>query len=82
VLWQEGVLARRYFYPGCHAMEPYATWYPDARQRLPATETLVRRVLCLPTGTAISEAEIDAICAILALVQAHPDEVRARLAHR
>lgn len=23
VLWAERVLARRYFYPGCHRMEPY-----------------------------------------------------------
>ena len=31
VLWAEQVLARRYFHPGCHRMDPYRTLYPDTR---------------------------------------------------
>jgi dTDP-4-amino-4,6-dideoxygalactose transaminase len=27
-LQQRGILARRYFFPGCHRMEPYRTLYP------------------------------------------------------
>jgi dTDP-4-amino-4,6-dideoxygalactose transaminase len=53
VLWAENVLARRYFYPGCHRMEPYRTLFPDAGERLPQTERLAERVLVLPTGTAM-----------------------------
>ena len=30
ILWAENILARRYFYPGCHNMEPYRTLYPNA----------------------------------------------------
>lgn len=80
VLWREGVLARRYFYPGCHAMEPYATVFPDARLRLPETVHLVERVLCLPTGTAVAPVDVDAVCSIISLAQTHADEVRIRLA--
>jgi len=68
ILWAENVIARRYFYPGCHRMEPYNTLYPDTAQRLPFTERLARRVLLLPTGTTVSREEIKKICGILQLV--------------
>ncbi len=58
VLWTENVLARRYFYPGCHRMEPYRTLFPAAGERLPQTERLAERVLALPTGTAMDPASI------------------------
>jgi dTDP-4-amino-4,6-dideoxygalactose transaminase len=58
VLWAENVLARRYFYPGCHRMEPYRTLFPDAGERLPQTERLADRVLVLPTGTAMDPAGV------------------------
>ena len=58
VLWTENVLARRYFYPGCHRMEPYRTLFPDAGGRLPQTERLAERVLALPTGTAMDPTSV------------------------
>jgi dTDP-4-amino-4,6-dideoxygalactose transaminase len=58
VLWAENVLARRYFYPGCHRMEPYRTLFPDTDERLPETERLAQRVLALPTGTAMDPAAV------------------------
>jgi len=57
VLWSENVLARRYFYPGVHRMEPYRTLFPDAGERLLQTERLAGRVLALPTGTAMDPAD-------------------------
>ncbi|HOW97357.1 MAG TPA: aminotransferase class I/II-fold pyridoxal phosphate-dependent enzyme [Kiritimatiellia bacterium] len=80
VLWAENVVARRYFHPGCHRMEPYRTLFPDVAARLPVTERICRRVLVLPTGTAIGEAEIDAIGSILRAALARGAEVRAALA--
>ena len=67
ILWAEGVLARRYFYPGCHRMEPYASTMPNIGGRLPVTERLARSVLVLPTGTAVSTEQIETICGILRL---------------
>jgi dTDP-4-amino-4,6-dideoxygalactose transaminase len=61
LLHAENVLARRYFYPGCHRMEPYRSLYPQSRRWLPRTEELVQRILILPTGTAVSEAEIEGV---------------------
>ncbi len=79
VLWAENVLARRYFYPGCHRMEPYRSSYPEARLRLPRTEELARRVLCLPTGTSIGPAEIATISAVIRFAAGRHHELAARL---
>lgn len=57
-LHAENILARRYFYPGCHRMEPYRSFSPHAGLLLPETERLARRIVVLPTGTAIGEEEI------------------------
>jgi dTDP-4-amino-4,6-dideoxygalactose transaminase len=61
VLHGENVLARRYFYPGVHRMEPYRTLDPTAATRLPFTQAVLNRVLVLPTGTAVGLGEIAAI---------------------
>lgn len=81
-LWAENVLARRYFYPGCHRMAPYHALYPASSLRLPETEKVVERVLVLPTGVTIGAAEIDAIGRIMELVLANPETVRAALTQR
>lgn len=60
-LREENILARRYFHPGCHRMEPYRTLYPEQLDRLPITDELCRTVMCLPTGTAVSERDIDRV---------------------
>jgi dTDP-4-amino-4,6-dideoxygalactose transaminase len=82
ILHRENVLARRYFYPGCHRMEPYRSAFPDAGLRLPETERLANRVLCLPTGTAVEERQISIIGGILRLVLEHRAEIKRRLNSR
>jgi dTDP-4-amino-4,6-dideoxygalactose transaminase len=82
ILWAENVLARRYFYPGCHRMEPYRSYFPHAGLLLPNTEYLSQRLLCLPTGTAVGPDDIHAVCDIIRLAAAHHAEIRDRLARR
>jgi dTDP-4-amino-4,6-dideoxygalactose transaminase len=60
VLRAEGVLARRYFYPGCHRMRPYA----DAGISLPHSERLSEQLLALPTGTGVDDATVEAIASL------------------
>jgi dTDP-4-amino-4,6-dideoxygalactose transaminase len=71
VLWAEQVMARRYFHPGCHRSEPYAS-DPATRRDLPVTEALSETVLVLPTGTATSVNDIEAICQIIRLAAKNP----------
>jgi dTDP-4-amino-4,6-dideoxygalactose transaminase len=80
ILWAENAIARRYFYPGCHRMEPYRSYFPQARLLLPETEKLVKRVLVLPTGTAVGAEQIAAIGQIMRLVVSRGEEVSGRLA--
>jgi dTDP-4-amino-4,6-dideoxygalactose transaminase len=59
LLWAENVLARRYFFPGCHRMEPYRTRFADLS--LPVTERVAGRVLVLPTGPALERADVERV---------------------
>ncbi len=65
ILWSENVLVRRYFFPGCHMMEPYRSFYPHARLLLSNTERLCDRILLFPTGTSIAQFDIAKICGIV-----------------
>ena len=80
ILWAERILARRYFYPGCHHMEPYRSTFPPTERPLPVTDRLAGRVLCLPTGTAMTSEAISTVCAIIRLVAERGHEIRGRLA--
>ena len=74
ILYRENVLARRYFYPGCHRTAPYSVTHIS----LPETERICNRVLSLPTGTAVSPADITTICEIISLVINNGREVSAK----
>ena len=79
ILHGENVQARRYFYPGCHRMEPYRSYFPHAGLLLPRTEALLERVLTLPTGSSVSEDDVRRICALLALAINHGSILQAKL---
>jgi dTDP-4-amino-4,6-dideoxygalactose transaminase len=72
VLVAENVLARRYFFPGCHRMAPYHREQVGAAAELPVTAALVERVLQLPTGTAVSTGDVETICDLIADAFARP----------
>jgi dTDP-4-amino-4,6-dideoxygalactose transaminase len=79
MLHAENVLVKRYFYPGCHRMEPYAS--SGRAHHLPRTEWLSSSVLALPTGAAVSLDAVATICSLIALsIEAHrkqPGRARA-----
>jgi dTDP-4-amino-4,6-dideoxygalactose transaminase len=79
ILWAENVLARRYFYPGCHRMEPYRSLFPSAGILLPVTEKYVLRLLTLPTGTGVSADDIHEICELIKFALTQPDAITAAL---
>lgn len=69
-LHAENVLARKYFWPGVHKMQPYRELYPHAELLLPKTRAIAERIIVLPTGTAIGLPEIRTITQILAVLAA------------
>jgi dTDP-4-amino-4,6-dideoxygalactose transaminase len=82
VLHAENIRARRYFYPGCHKMEPYRSYFPHAGLLLPVTERLTRSVMTLPTGTAIDLKDVAQISQIIRFAVDHGDEISQNLASK
>jgi len=81
-LHAENVLARKYFWPGCHNMEPYRSFHPHAGLLLPETERVASRIVVLPTGQTITDKEIHTICSLIRQAMTEAPRVRARLNQR
>lgn len=64
-LQAENVLARRYFWPGCHGMQAYDKFYPHARLLLPRTEDVAGRILVLPNGPSLPQGAEESISRII-----------------
>ncbi len=62
-LHAENILARKYFWPGCHGMQPYRDLFPHASLLLPNTCAVAERNVVLPAGAALAESDIHAVCA-------------------
>lgn len=65
-LRENNVLARKYFWPGIHRMQPYRDLYPHAGLLLPHTQAVAARVVVLPSGTSVSTDDIAVIGRLLA----------------
>jgi dTDP-4-amino-4,6-dideoxygalactose transaminase len=64
-LHAENIRARKYFWPGCHNMQPYRELYPHAGLLLPNTEKVAARVVVLPTGTTMDKEMINDVTAVI-----------------
>jgi dTDP-4-amino-4,6-dideoxygalactose transaminase len=78
-LHAENVLARRYFFPGCHRMKPYIDLYPDAGRGLPHTERVLSRVISLPNGTAVDEKSVALVAKLIRQIVDEAPAVRRAL---
>jgi dTDP-4-amino-4,6-dideoxygalactose transaminase len=76
----ENVLARRYFTPGVHGMEPYRSYQPLAGLVLPVTKRLAETVMSLPTGPTLSTGDVDLVCGLVETICANGPAVAKRLA--
>lgn len=55
-LHAENILARKYFWPGCHKMKPYRDLFPHAELMLQHTRAIAGRVVVLPNGINATDA--------------------------
>ena len=76
ILNAENVLARRYFYPGCHKMEPYKSLPQYEKISLPETDSIAHQAICLPSGTALSTQEILHICEVIRFICNNGPEIK------
>lgn len=61
-LQAEGVLARRYFFPGLHRTPPFGD---GTAAGLPVTDHLCRTLMQLPSGQAVGDDDVGRVCAII-----------------
>jgi len=64
-LHAENVLARKYFWPGCHNMKPYSALYPHSGLVLSNTQQVADRVFLLPTGTTMNTNMIQMVVSVI-----------------
>ncbi|HET9034263.1 MAG TPA: DegT/DnrJ/EryC1/StrS family aminotransferase [Dokdonella sp.] len=67
-LQAENILARKYFWPGCHRMKPYRDLFPHADLVLGETSALAARIIVLPTGAALDSDQVSIISAVIRIV--------------
>ena len=53
-----GILLRRYFHPGCHRMEPYASHEQYQELHLSNTDKISSEIVVFPTGTQVTPSTI------------------------
>lgn len=82
ILQAENVLARRYFYPGCHQMEPYRSYYPHAGLLLTETEKLTQKVMSLPNGTAVDTVAVRQICDLIRYAVENSQEIKRHVEYQ
>jgi dTDP-4-amino-4,6-dideoxygalactose transaminase len=78
-LWAENILARRYFFPGCHRMEPYASQPAVGQAPLPCTDAVAAGVLVLPASSAVDMEDVPLICERIRCALQQHEQVRERL---
>lgn len=64
-LHAENVLARKYFWPGCHMMKPYRDLFPKAGLTLDNTRLVAERVIVLPNGKATSQEMLNTVTTVI-----------------
>lgn len=64
-LHRNNILARRYFWPGCHQMKPYKDLFPHAGLMLKRTDRVAASVVVLPTGTTLADDDIANVSRII-----------------
>lgn len=64
-LHAENIRARKYFWPGCHNMQPYRELYPHAGLLLPNTKRVADSVVVLPTGTTMDREMVSLVADVI-----------------
>ena len=75
ILHAEGALARPYYAPPLHKK---AMSYPFVPANLPITDDLAERYMLLPCGHFVSQADIDAVCALFSFIENDAGAIRTR----
>lgn len=79
ILIKENILARKYFYPGVHRMEPYKSLYPYSSVFLENTERLADRIISFPTGTAVDSDSIKRVTNLVSFIHQNSGGIKNKM---
>lgn len=79
ILKGENILARRYFHPGVHRMQPFSEWYPNIAESIPVTEGLCKRLFQLPNSNPLELPDVKKICELLHFIVLNASTLSERL---
>jgi dTDP-4-amino-4,6-dideoxygalactose transaminase len=79
ILKRENIMARKYFYPGAHRMQPFAGWYPKISGSLPVTESLCSRLFQLPNSDPMRLPDVEKLCELLRFIVSNASTLSERL---
>jgi dTDP-4-amino-4,6-dideoxygalactose transaminase len=79
LLVADGIVARRYFYPGCHRAEPYRSLFPGTAEAMPITDRVAGRVVVLPTGAALDETSVARVAGLVRFALANAAEISRKM---
>lgn len=80
ILRAENVLARKYFFPGCHGMTPYRSKFKQTNRTLPHTDAACENSLVLPAGAGIEITQVRTICQLLHFLSKNAPQIRQKAA--
>lgn len=82
VLRAENINARKYFYPPLHNHKTYDSLCTLKKCKLPVTEFVSNRVLCLPFYSDMSESTLNGMCKAIKRIHLHSRPIRQYLDSR
>ena len=65
MLKEEGIMARKYFYPLTNSFECYRNYPTAGTEKTPVAQHIALRVLTLPLYSGLAYEDVDRICRII-----------------
>jgi dTDP-4-amino-4,6-dideoxygalactose transaminase len=75
----DNVVTRKYFYPPAHRYECYKNMEFAQNAILPHTDSLAKRILCLPLYATLTEDVASKICALISAIQSRASEIQTTI---
>jgi len=79
VLKMDNVYARKYFFPAGQDYDCYKDMGFAGSTKLPVTEKVSSRILCLPIYNSLEASDVNKICDLLSSINRHSPEIKKKL---
>ena len=78
----ENIMTRKYFFPPVHEQVAYSDYFSQYDGELPVTDSVCRRVCCLPLFSHMGEEVVACICQAIEDVYKYREDIKERISRR